>query len=416
MRSPRTRAGGLVAVAALALACAGCGGGGDAAGTGAAATPSQTDAKASACVPSGHGPATGKPIPVGAIVEKTGGPGVPQATAAAAAYYDCVNANGGIHGRPIKFLQFDSAYNPQKAGQGADHLIDDEGVVAFAGTSSFLDCLVNGSTYRSKGIYSLAGVAGPPECNNNTNIAAVDNGLADWVGAVQYAVEAQGAKRIALVVAKAGTIGDAIVAADTAYAKAHGAEIVKVDKIDNGLKDATSVVLDVASAHPDAVVVNTLQQDAIAILKAAQSQGLTQSPKWVCLSLCYSDNLPKVLGSGWKGLPIQTPFQPVDAQTPDNLLYRQVMAKYAPSAPLDPFSQGGFLAARIFTQALLGIDGPITRASAGKALKDVSGFRSDELCGPWHFGAGAITSQRVVKMTEDGFELASDCKPVPGAS
>ena len=121
--------------------------------------------------------------------------------------------------------------------------------------------------------------------------------------------------------------------------------------------------------------------------------------------------------SGWPpNAPPSTPFQPVDAQTPDNLLYRQVMAKYASSTPLDPFSQGGFLAARIFTQALLGIHGPITRESAGKALKDVKDFRSDELCGPWHFGPGAITAQRVVKMTADGFALASDCKPVPGAS
>jgi hypothetical protein len=63
----------------------------------------------------------------------------------------------------------------------------------------------------------------------------------------------------------------------------------------------------------------------------------------------------------------------------------------------------------------MGIDGPITRQSAGAALKAVRDFRSDELCGPWHFGPDAISSQRVVKMTGDGFELASDCKPVPGA-
>src|SRR5262245_4348316 len=102
---------------------AGCGGG-DSDST--ASSTASTSTPASASVGQGEGgaskcglgtgkPATGKPIPVGAISEESGGPSVAQGSAAAGAYFDCVNANGGIHGQPIKFIKADSAYNPQKA-------------------------------------------------------------------------------------------------------------------------------------------------------------------------------------------------------------------------------------------------------------------------------------------------------------
>ena len=45
--------------------------------------------------------ATGVPILEGAIATETGGVDFSSAPKAAAAYFDCVNENGGINGRPI---------------------------------------------------------------------------------------------------------------------------------------------------------------------------------------------------------------------------------------------------------------------------------------------------------------------------
>ena len=47
--------------------------------------------------------ATGQPIEIGAIVGKTGPGDFSGSAQAAAAYFACVNANGGINGRPIHY-------------------------------------------------------------------------------------------------------------------------------------------------------------------------------------------------------------------------------------------------------------------------------------------------------------------------
>jgi len=406
-------AAALLLIAAVAL-FAGCGSSSssDSSTTALPATIGKGAGGASKCGLGDGKPATGAAIPVGAIAEMSGGPSVAQGTAAAGAYFDCVNANGGIHGRPIKFITFDSAYNPQQAAQGAEKLIHDDNVVAFAGGASFLDCLVNGQVYQEEDVYSISGIAGPPECAGNPNLAAVDNGKTDWIGAAKYAIDELGAKELAIVVAKAGTIADAVIETDTAYAEEHGAEVVKAIKIDPGLTDATSVVLDISAAQPEAVIVASLQQDALTILKAAQAQGLTKSPKWVCLALCYSANLPELLGSAWDGLAIETPFPPVSSKGPDITLFNQVMAKYASSEPLDPFSQGGFLAAQIFTKTLLGMKGPINRETVGPVLAGIKNYKTEMLCTPWTFGTESVTAVRYLELSEGGFKEAAGCTPV----
>ena len=47
--------------------------------------------------------ATGKPIPIGAVTTMSGIGSFKEADDAVRAYFDCVNANGGIHGRPITY-------------------------------------------------------------------------------------------------------------------------------------------------------------------------------------------------------------------------------------------------------------------------------------------------------------------------
>ena len=47
--------------------------------------------------------ATGKPIPIGGVTSMSGIGSFKEADDAARAYFDCVNANGGIHGRPITY-------------------------------------------------------------------------------------------------------------------------------------------------------------------------------------------------------------------------------------------------------------------------------------------------------------------------
>ena len=73
--------------------------------------------------------ASGQPIEIGAIVGKTGPADFSGSAQAAAAYFACVNANGGINGRPIHYSIEDDQWNPETAAQLAAKLVNDTKVV-----------------------------------------------------------------------------------------------------------------------------------------------------------------------------------------------------------------------------------------------------------------------------------------------
>ena len=100
--------------------------------------------------------ASGDPIIVGGIHGNAAPGDFSASTDAAKAYFDCVNANGGIHGRPVDYRVENDQWNPELAAQAAAKLVDDAGAVALVGNGSFIEMAVNAQTYVDKGIMSMA--------------------------------------------------------------------------------------------------------------------------------------------------------------------------------------------------------------------------------------------------------------------
>ena len=142
--------------AMLALACTGL--------ASALATTPAAAADAPKCGLSNGKAATGQPIEIGAIVGKTGPADFSGSAQAAAAYFNCVNANGGINGRPIRYSVEDDQWNPETAAQVAAKLVNDTKVVGMVGNSSFVECAANGKFYESSNVLVIAGVGVPRDC------------------------------------------------------------------------------------------------------------------------------------------------------------------------------------------------------------------------------------------------------------
>ena len=205
--SDRTRPLRVVAVLtafALSAAVVACGdsgsSSGSAAGGGATAakeaggtTPTETK-----CGKGTGQKATGEPIKFGAIVTKVPGIDWTDGTDAAAAYFKCLNDNGGIQGRPVQFIAQESGVDPQQTASYATKLAESDNVDAFVGSFSLLDCPVNRDYYKKHGFYAI--VAGVPnECFNTPNIAALNMGPGySSLGAASYLVR-KGAKSIVVV-------------------------------------------------------------------------------------------------------------------------------------------------------------------------------------------------------------------------
>ena len=97
--------------------------------------------------------AEGEPILIGAVVGRTGPDDFSSSARAAAAYFNCVNANGGINGRPIKYLVEDDQWNPEVAGQVATKLVKDEKVLALVASGSFVEMGVNAKLVEKAGAW-----------------------------------------------------------------------------------------------------------------------------------------------------------------------------------------------------------------------------------------------------------------------
>jgi branched-chain amino acid transport system substrate-binding protein len=357
-------------------------------GGGAASTTAKPAVAASKCGLGDGKKATGEPIKLGGIATKQPGTDFTDIPNAAKAYFDCVNDNGGINGRPIQYGFETEQTDPGQAAAAAKKLIETEKVLGVVGNTSIIECTVNHKYYESKGYYVIgSGIA--PECYGTSNFAAINMGPRYSVdGAAQYLIR-QGVKKIALDQSNVPGTGY-IAEGPSLIAKDAGVDFVNL-KDNVPIQDANSVALKAvqAAGANGGVLLNFTPPEALKILQAAQRQGLQDRVKWACSTPCNTDFLADALGSAWDDkLGVNAELNLTSADGPDSQLYRDVLKKYAPKVPLGSFSQMGFVEAAVATKALLGVKGEFTPESVNEAFKDVKDFKTDILCKPWYYGDG----------------------------
>ena len=108
--------------------------------------------------------ADGEPIRVGNVSSLTGAGLFPEASVAAKAVFDRVNASGGIGGRPIELIIEDDGGAPEGAATAGRKLVEQDNVVAMVGSASVLECAVNSAYYAEQGVYSIQGTGVDPLC------------------------------------------------------------------------------------------------------------------------------------------------------------------------------------------------------------------------------------------------------------
>ena len=391
--APGTRtAGALVAVIA-ALVAAGCSSSSSTPSSGGAATAtaSGTAASTSQCGTKPGVKATGTPIPLGAIATNQPGTSFTDIPNMAAAYFACVNANGGINGHPIKLYIQTEQTNPAQIAADAKQLVQTDHVVGIVGNTSILECTINHSYWEKLGYFVVdSGIA--PECYSTPNSAAVNMGPRySSDGAVQYALSQHVSK---VVFDQSNVPGTGYIAAGPAAlaAAAHTPIVQLTENVP--ISDANSVAIkEVDDAGPNgAVILNFTPPEALVILQAAQKLGLEDRVKlWGCSTPCNTDFLAQALGPKWNHkLFVNAELTPPDVtSTPKMALYKAILAQYGKSVSggVGSFSQMGFAEAEIMVHALQAVNGSYTVASVNTALKAVKDFDTGMLCQGWTYGS-----------------------------
>ena len=357
--------------------------------TGASQAPAQVgsgkaSAKKSVCGMGTGTKATGAPIKLGSINMLIPGVDFTTVSKVAEAYFKCVNDNGGIDGRPIRYIQYTEQLNPAQQGTLARKLIESDKVVGIVGNTSFTECGTNWKYYRSKG-FTVIGAGVQAECFGTPSIAEVNMGPRySNIGAAQALLK-RGAK--SLIVASPDTISAYADGGVLKLAKARGIKgqsfAVKLP-----VTDANSTILQLvqAAGSGGGVILDFTPDTAPALMQAAIAQGLVDRVKWGSSTPIANEFMAQQFPQFDGKMFINNEFHNLTNKTPDMTLYRQITQKYTPKIALQAFGQMGFLIGKFATQALLDVRGEITAASFNKAVRALKNVKSDVLCKPWYVG------------------------------
>ena len=371
--------GGVAALLASAIAVAGAGAGPD------ATPPGKGKAGALGVCGLGTGKkATGAPIKLAGLDMLIPGVDFTTIGKTAAAYFACVNDNGGIRGRPISYKLYTEALDPNQEKALARKMIESDKVVGVAGNTSFTECSTNAKYYQQKGYYVI-GAGVQADCYASPNIIETNAGPRySAIAAAQLLVK-RGAK--SLVIASPDTVAP--------YSDPGVEKVAKLAKIPYKsvptklpVTDANTAVLQLvqAAGKGGGVILNFTPDTAPAYMKAAIDQGLIDNVIWGSTTPIANTFMAAQFPQFDNKMFIGQEFQNLDPSVgPDTRLMIAILARYTKIAP-QAFAQMGFLVVKFATQALLNVKGPITARSYNAAVRGLKNQKTDVLCQPWYVG------------------------------
>src|ERR671918_390765 len=309
--------------------------------------------------------ATGEPIKIGAMATNSPVADFTWITGMTAAYFECVNDNGGINGRPIEYIAEEEQVDPQQIAAVATKLVEQDQVLGIVGSTSLIECSVNREYYAEQGYYLIiAGVS--QDCFTSPNFSAVNMGpYYSSLGGAQAALRAGAEGRI--VVASPNQPGfDLINQGVVDFAEENGLEGVSILE-DPPFADPAGFAQRLVQEAGDGggVVLDYTGPNAVPLLQAIEQQGLVDSVIWASSTPPNDPSVAEALGPAWNDkFLINAEFNVLDS---------------------------------VATDALLGIEGDITKESVNEAFRNVKNFVSDIWCQPWYFesGVGANVSNNV---------------------
>lgn len=324
------------------------------------------------------------PIKLGSVNTISGPATFPEASEAAAAVFDRVNADGGIGGRMIEYRAMDDKADPATATASAREVVGSDEVVALVGGASLLDCEINASYYEQENVRSIQGIGVDPGCFNSPNIAPANIGpFNDTTLTMLYGSEQLGLDKLCVFTSVIGSTGPAYQAAVDRWSETTGKEPLYIDDtVAYGGADYTSYIVRAKEAGCDGIVSNAVEPDAIGQIKAANQQGW-DDVTFLFLTSVYSENFATAITNSGAGVYVPAEFFPFTAENEINADWRDLMEEN--NIALTSFSQGGYLAATFMVEVLESIDGDITRDSVNEALANMQPIDNDMIAYPYQF-------------------------------
>ncbi len=294
------------------------------------------------------------------------------------AYFDYVNAHGGVYGRKIKYTILDDGYDPARQLTNVKNLVLNKGVFALA------DDLGTANNEAALPFITREGV---PLVYPATGSSAMSNPFHEYLFAMQvsytiegkvltdYAVKTLHAKKIG-VFYQNDDFGQEGLNAVTARAKQDGASVVDAEPYELTQADLSAQALKLKSAGVDAVIMYAVPTPAITFMTTARTVGL--KAKILSSDTALDPSIVKAAGPAAEGVYFDSYADLPSANTPGGALFRSIVAKYGDSTTTpanSTFVGAGLLSGDIFVEGLKRAGKNLTRQSFISALETLHNFR-----------------------------------------
>ncbi|MHC0054630.1 ABC transporter substrate-binding protein [Actibacterium sp. D379-3] len=200
---------------------------------------------------------------------------------AARAYFDDINAKGGIHSRKIRYLVEDDKCTPSEANAIARKYINvDKVFLLFGGACSGSTVSIQELVNQEKIPHFMMNASGdagvyPPSMYQIG--AAPGTQRATLAAVMMYAIEGLGAKSVG-VLGPDDAMGTSAMEMIHAMADKYGVRIVANEIVPNNATDVTVPVLNVQAANPDVIVLTTYVPPTTLIMKKFVEFGMLSKP------------------------------------------------------------------------------------------------------------------------------------------
>ncbi len=277
------------------------------------------------------------------------------------------NDAGGVKGRRLELVTYDDGYEPAKAINNTNKLINEDRVFALIGevgtpTSKAVQPISTKAAVPFIGPFTGAGFLRNAAHGNIVNVRATyDQETEAWI---EYLTKELKISRIAILY-QDDSFGRVGLSGVKKAMEKRGLELVAEGTYKRNTVAVKSALLTIRKAKPQAVVMVGAYKPCAAFIKLARK--IKMNAKFVNISFVGSKALAKELGQDGEGVIVSqvVPF-PSDTSLPVVAAYHKALKAHNPKAEPGFVSLEGYMVGRLVVQALAKMDGEITR----KALMD----------------------------------------------
>ncbi len=318
--------------------------------------------------------------------------------AGAKAYFDEINAQGGVYGRRIEIVTADDKYEPDLAAANTKQLIEKDNVFAlfgYVGTPTSNAAL---PVFTQAKVPFFAPFTGAQSLREPLN-REVFNIRASYFDETDHLVEKlvnTGIKNIA-VFYQNDAYGKAGLEGVQRALKKMNVQMVETATVERNSLDVAKAVSTILPKRPDAVIEISAYASSAAYIKAMRKAGYTG--QFYNVSFVGSQPLADALGKDGVGIVISqvVPF-PWTSSVPVVGEYNKLLTKTGIKNP-NFTSLEGFLAAKIFVEGLRRAGKDLTREKLVKALETINIHNYDAGGFDVNFSPSNHSGSKFVEMT-----------------